>query len=57
MELLSQGNSREKRLRKFCYRFGETCNKMQGVNVQKVVWLLLTIFNSSENEDRKASFP
>lgn len=25
-----------KRLRKYCYRFEETCKKMQGVNVVKV---------------------
>ena len=27
---------------------GETCKKRQGVNVPIVVWLLLIIFNSSE---------
>ena len=33
---------------KYCYRFEGTCKIMQGVNVQKVALLLLTIFNSSE---------
>ena len=32
---------------KYCYRFEGTCKIMQGVNVQKVALLLLTIFNSS----------
>ena len=36
MERLNQRKI-EKRLRKFCYRFGETCSKMQGVNTLKVV--------------------
>ena len=48
MVLLNQRNLNKKRLKKYCYRFEETCKIMQGVNVQKVSLLLLTMFNSSE---------
>ena len=50
MVLLSLVNLNVKRLKKYCYCFEGTCKRMQGVNVQKVVILLLTIFNSSEGD-------
>lgn len=37
MVLLNQRNLNTKRLKKYCYRFGEPCKKQQGVNVEKVV--------------------
>ena len=45
-----------RKLKKYCYRFEETCKKMQGVNVQKVVMLLLTIFNSSDKTSQGSHF-
>ena len=49
MVLLNLRNLNVKMLRKCYYRFEETCNKLQGVNVVKVVILLLIIFNSSKD--------
>ena len=48
MVLLSLRNLNVKRLKKYCYRSEEHCKKRQGVNVQRVALLLLTMFNSSE---------
>ena len=39
---------REKVMR-YYYRFEEPCKKQQGVNVEKVDLLLLTMFNSSDH--------
>ena len=36
MVLLNLRNLNVRRLKKYYYRFGETCKRMQGVNVQKV---------------------
>lgn len=47
MVLLSLRNLNVRRLKKYYYRFEGTCKKRQGVNVKKVVLLLLTMFNSS----------
>ena len=50
MVLLSLRNLNVRRLKKYYYRSEGTCKRMQGVNVQKVVLLLLTMFNSSEDK-------